>query len=244
MRVTFAGTGDAFGSGGRFNTCFMVEADDARALIDCGASSLIALKGLGIDPNSIRTIFISHLHGDHFGGLPFFILDGQFGAVRSAPLTVTGPPGLERRLGEAMEVLFPRSSSAKRPFEVEIIELPARRPRGVNGFEIECFEVEHFSGAPSYAQRLRGGGRTFVYSGDTQMCEGLVAAAQGAHLLVCECYQYDKPVRFHLDYRTIAANRGALGAERIILTHMSPAMLDRLDALEIETAHDGLVIEL
>src|ERR1700722_15513884 len=42
MQVTFLGSGDAFGSGGRFNTCFLVEAAAASFLIDCGASSLIA----------------------------------------------------------------------------------------------------------------------------------------------------------------------------------------------------------
>jgi len=244
MRVTFAGTGDAFGSGGRFNTCFMIEAGGERALIDCGASSLIALKSLDIDLNSIRSIFISHLHGDHFGGLPFFILDGQFAAGRGQPLAITGPPGITKRLDLAMEVLFPRSSTTERIFDVEVIELAARKPRQVNGFEIECFKVEHFSGAAPYAQRLSAGGRTLVYSGDTQWCDGLVAAADGADLLICECSQYDRPVRFHLDYRTIVANRDKLNVRRLILTHMSPAVLDRLDDLEIETAEDGMVIEI
>ena len=70
MHLDFLGTGDAFGSGGRFNTCFLVERSEASLLIDCGASSLIAMRRFGVDPNSIAAILISHLHGDHFGGLP------------------------------------------------------------------------------------------------------------------------------------------------------------------------------
>jgi ribonuclease BN (tRNA processing enzyme) len=58
MKLTFVGCGDAFGSGGRFNTCFHVETAATRFLIDCGASSLVALKRLGIDRNAIDTILI------------------------------------------------------------------------------------------------------------------------------------------------------------------------------------------
>ncbi len=49
MRLTFLGSGDAFGSGGRFNTCFYVEADGTNFLVDCGASSLIAMKQCGVE---------------------------------------------------------------------------------------------------------------------------------------------------------------------------------------------------
>jgi metal-dependent hydrolase (beta-lactamase superfamily II) len=68
MKLRFLGTGDAFGSGGRFNTRFYVEHSHGAFLVDCGASSLIPMRKFGIDPNSIQAVFITHLHGDHFGG--------------------------------------------------------------------------------------------------------------------------------------------------------------------------------
>jgi predicted metal-dependent RNase len=94
MRLQFLGSGDAFGSGGRFNTCILVENEAGAFFIDCGASSLIAMRKYGIDPNCIDTVFISHLHGDHFGGLPFLILDAQFYSRRTTPLTLVGPTWL------------------------------------------------------------------------------------------------------------------------------------------------------
>ena len=97
MRLQFLGSGDAFGSGGRFNMCMLIESGSTRFLLDCGASSLIAMKRFGVTPNSIETILITHFHADHFGGLPFFILDAQF-SKRRAPLTIAGPPGLGHRL--------------------------------------------------------------------------------------------------------------------------------------------------
>ena len=123
VRIRFLGSGDALGSGGRLQTCILIESNGHSCLVDCGASSLIALKRAGVDPNDIGTVLISHLHEDHFGGLPFLILDGQFSS-RSNHLRVAGPPGLKARVTEAMEVFFPGSSGARRKFEVQFQEIP------------------------------------------------------------------------------------------------------------------------
>src|SRR5687768_15151716 len=122
VSVRFLGSGDAFGSGGRFQTCILLTSGDGAMLIDCGASSLIAMKRFGVDPNSVDAVLLTHLHGDHFGGLPFLILDGQF-SRRARPLTIAGPPGVEMRVREAMEVLFPGSSRTEQRFDVRFLEL-------------------------------------------------------------------------------------------------------------------------
>ena len=97
MRLQFLGSGDAFGSGGRFNTCFhLTRAQGGNVLIDCGASSMVAIRKWGVDPNGISTVLVSHLHGDHFGGLPFFLLDAQLISRRTTPLALAGPPASRR----------------------------------------------------------------------------------------------------------------------------------------------------
>lgn len=243
VTIQFLGSGDAFGTGGRFNTCFLLSEGDYRALIDCGASSLVTMNQRGVDPNSIQTVFISHLHGDHFGGLPFFILNGQF-ARRTAPLTIAGPPGLEKRVREAMEVLFPGSSTVQRRFEVIFRELEPGGTAEVDGTEVTPFLVDHPCGAPPFAPRLTRAGKTVTYSGDTAWCENLIPAAQGAELFITECSGYDKPIRNHIDFTTLAANRERLGAKRIVLTHMGPEMLEKVSGLGFEYAEDGKVFEL
>ena len=107
MKLTIVGSGDAFGSGGRLNTCFFLETAKASLLVDCGASALPALKGQGIAPNGVDAVILSHLHGDHFGGLPFFLLDARFLSRRDKPLLIAGPLGTRERLTAAMEVFFP-----------------------------------------------------------------------------------------------------------------------------------------
>ena len=100
--VRFVGSGDALGSGGRFQTCISVQSEVAHVLLDCGASSLIAMKRLGVDPGSVDAVVVTHLHGDHFGGIPFLVLDGQFNR-RVRPLLVAGPPGVRQRVVQALE---------------------------------------------------------------------------------------------------------------------------------------------
>lgn len=244
MRVRFVGSGDAFGSGGRWQTCIHVSGEGQVLLVDCGATSLVALKAQGLDPRAVDAVAVTHLHGDHFGGLPFLILDGQF-SRRSTPLQVAGPPGIRARLAEAMEALFPGSSQAQRRFPVEVTELRTDgKAAGLGAATVRGWEVEHACGAPPLALRVELGGTSFAYSGDTQWTAALAKAAHGADLFAVEAYTFDRPVRYHLDYQTLRAHLGEIHARRIVLTHMSAAMLSRLADADLPAAYDGMTADL
>src|ERR1700676_4484927 len=122
MHLQFVGCGDALGSGGRFNTCFHIAGGQVNFLIDCGASSLPALKRLTIERDDIDLILITHFHGDHFAALSFRRLDPQF-ARRTPPLVIAGPEGIETRLTQVMEALFENSSKTKQRFDLSGIAL-------------------------------------------------------------------------------------------------------------------------
>jgi ribonuclease BN (tRNA processing enzyme) len=244
VKVHFLGCGDAFGSGGQLQTCFLVSTAQDSFIVDCGASTLIALKAARISPNDITKIFITHLHGDHFGGIPFFILDAQLVSKRTQPLTIVGPPCLEERVYSAMEIFFPRSSQVKRKFEIRFLELMPRQPQEVDGVLTTAFPVIHFSGAPSYALRLECDGSCIVYSGDTEWTETLLEAAAGADLFICEAYYYEKLMKFHLDYKSLLSHFPEFSCKRIVLTHMNDDLLSRLEQVELETARDGMILTI
>lgn len=244
VTLQFLGCGDTFGSGGRFQTCFHVRGAGTEFLIDCGASSLVAMRRFGADPGRIDAILVSHLHGDHFGGLPFVLLDAQLITRRTRPLTVAGPPGLRARLLEAMEAFFPGSSQTRQRFALDIVELPERTETALGPIRVTAYPVVHPSGAPAYALRVTCGGRTIAYSGDTEWTDTLLDAARGADLFVAEAYFFEKRVPFHLSYRTLLEHRAGLGCRRLVLTHMSDDMLARRGDVEgdIICAEDGLTL--
>jgi ribonuclease BN (tRNA processing enzyme) len=243
VTVQVVGAGDAFGSGGRFQACTSVRAPEGHALLDCGATSLVALKRLGLDPGSVDAVLVTHLHGDHFGGLPCLILDGQF-SRRTRPLVVAGPPGLAERLPRAMEALYPGSSTVERRFIVEIVELQERVETAVGPFRATAFAVDHASGAPAYALRLLAGEATIACSGDTAWTDSLLEASAGADLFICEAYTYERAVRFHLSYAALRAHRDQLGCKRLLLTHPSPDLLAHRADLADELADDGTIVTL
>jgi ribonuclease BN (tRNA processing enzyme) len=244
VTVTFAGCGDAFGSGGRYQACIHLRPSGAApVLLDCGATSLTALRRSGLDPGEIAAVFVSHLHGDHFGGLPFLILDAQF-ARRTRPLTVVGPPGTAVRLSQAMECMFPGSTAVARRFAVDTVELRPGAEVTVAGVRACAFPADHPSGAPALALRLTLGGKVIAYTGDTAWTDALIEVAAGADLLIAEAYYRDKNVPYHLRHADLAAHRGRLASRRTVLTHMSDDMLDHLDQACFETAEDGLILHL
>jgi ribonuclease BN (tRNA processing enzyme) len=238
VKVRFLGSGDAFGSGGRFQTCIHLQSNASGMLLDCGASSLIAMRRFGLEPQTIDTVILSHLHGDHFGGVPFLILDGQF-KRRTRPLIVAGPPGVEARVHEAMEVFFPGSTRIERKFDTRFIELADRVPIEVGPARVTGFAVVHASGATPFALRVAAENRIVTYSGDTEWTESLVDAARGADLFIAEALFYDKRVKYHLDLTTLLQHRARLDCRRLVVTHMGEDMLARLDGLAVEAAEDG-----
>ena len=247
MRLTVVGCGDAFGAGGRLQACFFVEDAGSRFLIDCGATTMIGLHRLGLDPNSIGTILISHLHGDHFSGLVWWLLHAQHVSRRTVPLTVAGPRGIAERFAVAAEALFPGSTKSAMRYELRFAEFetPVRNTYGP--ISVVPFEVSHPSGAPSYALRISLGAKTIGYSGDTEWVETLTHCADGADLFICECYGYEELVPYHMTWRIIEANLSRLRARRILLTHMSNEMLTNLGSIRrsgVLIAEDGLVLQV
>ena len=244
MQLQFVGCGDALGSGGRFNTCFHVIGDRVNFLIDCGASSLPALKRLAIARDGIDLILITHFHGDHFGGLPFLLLDAQF-TRRTRPLIIAGPQGIETRLTQLMEAVFENSSKTKQRFDLSVVALKPEETRSFGAVEVTPYPVVHGeSGGPFLAYRVEAEGRVIAYSGDTEWTETLIPAGRDADVFIAEAYYYDKIVKNHLSLKTLEANLAEINPKRLILTHMSEDMLARLGTLKHTAASDSMIVEL
>lgn len=245
VTVTILGCGDAFASGGRFHTCFLLEGVGRRLLIDCGASAPVAMKRLGVETASIDAVVLSHLHGDHYGGVPFLALDAHTLAGHSGPLLVAGPPGVAERLPAAMELMYAGVRLDELSFAIDYVELQAGKPAVVADAVVTAFDAKHGGrGAPAHSLRVELGGKTLAYSGDTGWTETLLEVATGADLFLCEASHYDGGGEGHLAYQTLLKRRADFGCKRMILTHMGDDVLGRLKELEIEPASDGMRVVL
>jgi ribonuclease BN (tRNA processing enzyme) len=244
MRIHFIGSGDAVSSGGRYQNCILVHSASERFLIDCGASSLTALKAASIDLNDISTILISDLQGDHFGGIPFFLLDAQLVSQRSTPLSVVGPPGLFEYVRLAMELLFPGSSQLCQQFELRFIELSPCQCAALGTITVAGFPVLPGSEDPLYALRVECAGRTIVYTGSAEWTHSLIEVALDADVCICEASSFAVATQFQHNYQALRLCYHEFLCKRIVLTHMNQELLSRLDRIGLETAWDGKVISV
>jgi len=244
VRVTFLGAGDAFNAGARCHASYLVAANGTRCLLDCGATALMALKRTRTTAAEIDTVFLSHLHGDHFGGVPFLLLESVYESQRQRPLTVVGPPGTRDRLDELYRCLYRELACRPLPFELRYVEVAPGEPTCFGSIDLLPFRVPHQEKEISLGLRLSVDGRTILYSGDTGWTEELVKQSQGTDLFICECCYFETRVDFHLDYPRITENAPRFGCRRLVLTHIGREVLAHRSEITHELAHDGLVVEL
>lgn len=244
VRVTVLGSGDAFGSGGRLQSCYLVEGENTTALVDCGATVLPALKRSGFDPDQIDLVLISHLHGDHFGGLPFLLLEYVYENPRRRPLIVAGPPGLAERTRAVFAGLFREAALIKPAFPLDFREFEPGQPQTICCVEVEPFRVPHETTGVSLGFRIRIDGRRILYSGDSAWSDDFVDWSQGTDLFLCECHYYDKDVPYHMNYQELSEHVPRLGCKRLVLTHPGRQFLAAREAITIECAEEGSVFIL
>lgn len=233
------GTGDAFAHGGRLNSCFHLGYANQQLLFDCGSSSLIGLRRAGIDPADIDTIVISHLHGDHFGGIPYLLLDAKYVSKRSRPLRMIGPADLRTRVESLMDLLYPGTLDTPLPFPIDYGRLEPGKQTELAGAQLSCVRVCHGRSKDVFGLRLTYADKIVAYTGDTEWTKSLIDLAKGAELLIAECFAYELKQASHLDYLTLSAKHDSLDCKRLVLTHLGPEMLENLDKIDLQVLSDN-----
>lgn len=246
VHLTFLGTGDAFASHGRFQSAYFIDAEECQILMEAGPTVLCAMKRTGVAPGNLDLILISHLHGDHFGGLPFLILEYLWESPRRKPLKIAGPPQLEQRTWRLFNTMFPFSSGdlerVKR--NLEFVELEPDRKVRFGKVEVESLRVPHMKRDLCLALKVRIGGKTIAFTGDTGWIDELVGFAAGADLFLCECTYFDNPLGVHLSYPLLESKRHNFDVKRMMLTHIGREVLERGPELKMELAADGMRVEV
>ena len=244
IRVTVLGSGDAFGAGGRFHSAYMVEAPGASFLLDCGPSILQAAKRVQWDLSRLDAVVLTHLHGDHFGGVPFLFMEYRYESPRTRPLAIYGPAGTEQRVKALFGVLYERSAADPLPFPVEYHELEPGETVQIGDAHVSAIRVRHVPELVAFAYRVEANGRSLLYSGDTAWDDELASQARGVDLFVCECSTYETKLDIHISYPEIAERARNLGCRRLVLSHLGSELLRRPGDLKLECARDGMIVDL
>ncbi len=223
LELGFVGTGNAFAPEG---LCWNGFVAGGRYLFEAPPSGLMALNRLGVDPNALEAVILSHHHGDHFLGLPSLLLHWKYQG-RERPITIVGPPRtmhLAQTIGEAV---YPGLFEGN--YEIQWHEAEPGKSLQVGELLIEPVEVEHDSRLSlnlGYQCELRG--RRFAYTGDTAMCDAVLDLARASEVLVSECASRDAHIPIHMNLvDDIPKVREAMkGDATLILTHLTPDVDD------------------
>lgn len=139
MRITILGNNSALPAFGRHPTAQTVTVYGEILLLDCGEGTQLQMQRYGIKWKNVHHIFISHLHGDHYFGLPGLINSMSL-LGRVAPLHLYGPAGLKPILDAILA-----AANTVLCYELHFHPLPTAPSLLVDtpSFRVDCFPVEH-----------------------------------------------------------------------------------------------------
>lgn len=242
MRVLFLGTGNAFAAGGRNAMAILLRTDAFGVLLDCGPTTLVALKKHGLAPSCVDAVLLSHHHGDHFAGVPFLVLHEILVGSRTKPLDIIGPEGTKSKMTQAAELFFPGVEEA--PFPLCYRDVRPGESVRTGALSAGAFEVDHYSNGVALGYRASLGDKSVVFSGDTAWTDELVRQSKDADLFICECSSFEKPLDRHMRHADLVQHRDEIEAQRTLLVHPGDDVLAREKELVFELAHDGMEVEL
>ena len=220
MRLTVVGCSGSGPGPTSPASCYLVEHDGFRVLLDLGNGAFGTLQSLA-DPATVDALYLSHLHADHcLDVAPFIVWHRYSGRSRSRPVPLYAPPGADRRLASAY---YGDGAPLEDVFDFTVLD---GTPFDLGPFQVRTVRTAH--PVECHAVRLTAGGRSLVYTGDTGASAAVVELARGADVLLAEAAHPDVPglpPGLHLTGREAGEHAAAAGVGRLLITHV-PAWVD------------------
>lgn len=251
IKVTLLGTGGPRPDPRRAQPAALIEVDGERYLVDCGDGTTRRLLDAGIDPGSVQTLLLTHLHIDHCIGVASFVYAGWFAGRRS--LCMFGPTGtkelgrdlLDRAYGPDARARFATGRPMAGLTDVAVTSIQPGVVLETPNSRITAMRVPHNAPTETYALRFEdSAGRSVVISSDTTYCEPLADFSRDCDLLIHEAYvtsdnwAKERPGFLEMlrGVHVTPAEAGTIGrladARKLVLTHFPPRMDDAAVANE------------
>ncbi|MFZ0190063.1 MAG: MBL fold metallo-hydrolase [Streptosporangiaceae bacterium] len=227
MRLTVVGCSGSIPGPHSPASCYLLEADGFRLVVDMGSGALGALQryaGLA----EVDAVALSHLHADHFIDMCSFWVARTYSSHGVLRVPVYGPADTAARIARAND-----DPDVTGTFDFVSL-IPGSRQIGP--FTVTVGHVAH--PVETFAFRFEHGGQVLTYSGDTGESPVLVELARSADILLCEAgfpELPDLPAGLHLSGRQAGQHAAAAGVRHLVLTHLAP---DYDPALSLAGAQD------
>lgn len=246
--VTFLGTADAFNACGSANSCYWVNDALGNYTVDFGPTALMKCNEYECDLDELDLILITHLHGDHIGGLPMLLLHLTYDRTRTKPLYIAGPSNTQKFIECLWQGTYPSTIKKGLPFEIVYINWDTSKPIKVCQRQVISLSAVHDLEAQPHSLRIHGPEYTLAVSGDTGWQDGLIELSKGVDMFICESTNLVAGYWGHLSIEEHCKNRASLQPKQLILSHLSNAARTRAVELAQEyrwtVAHDGLRLNI
>jgi ribonuclease BN (tRNA processing enzyme) len=218
MKLTVVGCSGTMPGAEGPASCYLLEADGFRLLVDCGNGASGALQ-LYVGLLDLDAVLITHVHADHCLDLVVYSYARRYGTGNPKPIPVYGPAGLQERLLQAFDV-----APADRLAGVYEFRTLRQGRRTIGPFAIDMAPMNH--PVETWGLRIMADGASIAYSADTGECPALVDLARNVDLLLCEAaFKHGEPGNvegLHLTGRQAGEHAAKAGARRLVLTHIPP----------------------
>jgi ribonuclease BN (tRNA processing enzyme) len=240
MRVIILGSGTAIPMKDRGSSAVAVFAGPSPILFDMGPGTLGRMARLGMGPEKIESIFLTHFHPDHTADLIHFLFACRNPGLlkRRAPFLILGPSGLFKFV-KALKTAYPGWLDL--PGDIMgMVELPLTRDQEFKHGHCVIKTAPTAHTPQSLAYRIESAGKAVVISGDTGYSDALIGLAKGADLLILEAALPDEqPVEGHLTPSLAGRTARLAGVKRLALTHFYPECLKTDIAAQCRRTWDG-----
>ena len=237
MRLTVIGCAGSFPGADSPASCYLVEHDGFRLLLDLGNGALGVLQRY-VDLTEIDAVVLSHLHADHCLDLCGLYVAQRYHPQGPRPrIPVWGPRGTAQRLARAYDM--PEDPGMTGEFDFR--DLVAGE-RAIGPFTVTAARVNH--PVEAYGLRIQGDGHVIAYSGDTAETPALVDLARDADIALFEasCLEVRPAPGVHLTARQAAGHAREAGAQVLVLTHLVPWNDPGATLAEARPAFDGEIL--
>jgi len=216
--------------------------------VDFGPTAMLQCERLDVDLSRLDGIYITHLHGDHIGGIAMLLVYLQFKIERTRPLVIAGPEGMEARLALLRESAYPSVLQRGLSFPIEFAHWKIPGTVDVLGRQVTAIRAEHDRLAIASSLRVDTDSYSLSFSGDTGWQPKLAKLVEGTDMFICECSMETADYWGHLSVAELLEHRPKLKVKRLVLSHMSEearaAAHKQSTALDAIIADDGMILTL